>query len=45
MNNDKGYFDSPEFRELLKRYEQARENNAGTYFGAEEYSITSAFHK
>ena len=44
MNNDKGYFDSPEFRELLKRYEQARENNAGTYFGAEEFADLLSYY-
>ena len=36
MNYDKGYFDSPEFREILKRYEQARRLNTTLYFGIDE---------
>jgi tetratricopeptide (TPR) repeat protein len=36
MNYDKGFFDSPEFRALLARYEQALELNATPYFGIDE---------
>ena len=36
MNYEKGYFETPEFRELLKRYEQAKAMNLPTYFGIEE---------
>ena len=36
MNYDKGYFDSPEFREILKRYEQAIRLNTTPYFGVDE---------
>lgn len=37
MNYDKGFFDSPEFRALLARYEQALELNATPYFGIDEF--------
>lgn len=36
MNYDKGYFESPEFRELLRKYEQAKAMNMHTYFGIDE---------
>ena len=36
MNYDKGFFETPEFRELLKKYEQARAMNVFPYFGIEE---------
>ncbi len=36
MNYDKGYFDSPEFRELLNRYEQANRLNTTPYLGVDE---------
>lgn len=36
MNYDKGFFDSPEFRETLKRYEQADRLNTTPYFGVDE---------
>lgn len=36
MNYDKGYFDSPEFRETLKRYEQAVRLNTTPYLGVDE---------
>lgn len=36
MNYDKGYFDSPEFREILKKYEQAIALNTTPYFGVDE---------
>ena len=36
MNYEKGYFDSPEFRELLKRYEQAKAINMHTYYAIDE---------
>ncbi|MBR4989360.1 MAG: tetratricopeptide repeat protein [Bacteroidaceae bacterium] len=36
MNYDKGYFDSPEFREILKKYEQANRLNTTPYFGVDE---------
>ncbi len=37
MNYDKGFFDSPEFRETLKRYEQANQLNTTPYFGVDEF--------
>lgn len=36
MNYDKGYFESPEFRDLQNRYEQARRMGAIPYFGVDE---------
>ena len=36
MNYDKGYFDSPEFREILKKYEQANRLNTTPYLGVDE---------
>ena len=33
MNYDKGFFDSPEFRELLKKYEQATSMGMHPYWG------------
>ncbi len=36
--DNRGYFESPEFRDLLKRYEQADENGTCSYFGIDELS-------
>lgn len=36
MNYEKGFFETPEFRELLKKYEHARAMNVFPYFGIEE---------
>lgn len=36
MNYEKGYFDTPEFRELLKRYEQAKAMNMHSYYAIDE---------
>ena len=36
MNYEKGFFETPEFRELLTKYEQAKAINAFPYFGIEE---------
>lgn len=36
MNYDKGYFESPEFREILKKYEQANQLNTTPYYGVDE---------
>lgn len=36
MNYEKGYFDTPEFRELLKRYEHAKEMNMHSYYAIDE---------
>ena len=36
MNYDKGFFDSPEFRETLKKYEQAIRLNTTPYLGVDE---------
>lgn len=37
MNYDKGYFDTPEFRELLARYEKSAKLGMGAYFGIDEF--------
>ena len=37
MNYDKGYFESPEFRELLAKYEKSRQLGIGSYFGIDEF--------
>ena len=37
MNYDKGYFESPEFRELLARYEKSTKLGIGSYFGIDEF--------
>ena len=36
MNYEKGYFDTPEFRGLLKRYEQAKSINMHSYYAIDE---------
>ena len=36
MNYDKGYFDSPEFRELLAKYEKSSKLGIASYFGIDE---------
>ena len=36
MNYDKGYFETPEFRELLKRYEHAKAMNIHSYYAIDE---------
>ena len=42
--DNKGYFESPEFRELLKRYEQAGQNGACSYFGIDELCDLLAYY-
>ena len=37
MNYDKGYFDTPEFHELLARYEKSIKLGMGAYFGIDEF--------
>lgn len=37
MNYDKGYFDSPEFRELLAKYEKSSKLGIASYFGIDEF--------
>ena len=37
MNYDKGYFESPEFRELLARYEKSTKLGISSYFGIDEF--------
>ena len=36
MNYEKGYFDTPEFRELLRKYEQAKAMNMHSYYAIDE---------
>lgn len=42
--DNKGYFDSPEFRELLERYEQAAESGSCSYFAMEELRDLEAYY-
>lgn len=42
--DNKGYFDSPEFREILQRYEQAAGTGACSYFGIEELRDLEAYY-
>ncbi len=37
MNYDKGYFESPEFRELLAKYEKSTKLGISSYFGVDEF--------
>ena len=37
MNYDKGYFESPEFRELLAKYENSIKLGINSYFGIDEF--------
>ena len=37
MNYDKGYFESPEFRELLAKYERTIKLGVASYFGIDEF--------
>ena len=37
MNYDKGYFESPEFRELLAKYENSLKLGISSYFGIDEF--------
>ena len=37
MNNDKGYFESSEFRELLAKYENSIKLGMSIYFGIDEF--------
>lgn len=43
MNYDKEYYDSQEFRELLKRYEDAVKQNTMPYFGISELADLLAY--
>lgn len=42
--DNKGYFESPEFREILKKYEQAYENGSCSYFGIYELCDILAYY-
>ena len=44
MNYDKGYFESPEFRELLARYEKSRQLGISSYFGIDEFVDLLSYH-
>ncbi|MBO5788219.1 MAG: tetratricopeptide repeat protein, partial [Bacteroidaceae bacterium] len=44
MNYEKGYFDTPEFRELLKKYEQATAMGMHTYFSIDEFVDLSSYY-
>lgn len=44
MNNDKEYFDTPEFRDLLKRYEQMKEENNNLYFETDQLADILSYY-
>ena len=44
MNYDKGYFESPEFRELLAKYENSIKLGISSYFGIDEFVDLLSYH-
>lgn len=44
MSNNRGYFDSEEFRELLRKYEKAKQENATPYFAVEEFADLMSYY-
>lgn len=44
MNYDKNNFDTPEFRELLKKYEQASAMNMSIYLGIDEFAEILSYY-
>lgn len=44
MNNDKGYFDTQEFRELLKRYELMKLENSSLYFETDQLADILSYY-
>lgn len=44
MSNDKGFFDTPEFRALLKKYEQMKEKGICSYLETHELSDIHSFY-
>ncbi len=44
MSNDKGFFDTPEFRELLKKYEQMKKENNCSYFETDQLSDILSYY-
>lgn len=44
MSNNRGYFDTGEFRELLKKYEKAKQENATPYFAIEEFADLMSYY-
>lgn len=44
MNYDKGYFDSPEFRDMLNKYEQAARMGTAPYMGVDELADILSFY-
>ncbi len=44
MNYEKGYFDTPEFRELLRKYEQATALGTHAYLSIEEFVDLSSYY-
>lgn len=44
MNYDKGYFDTPEFRNLLKRYEDAARMGTTPYLGVDELTDILSYY-
>lgn len=44
MNNDKEYFDTQEFRDLLRRYEQMRRENNSLYFETDQLADILSYY-
>ena len=44
MNNDKGYFETPEFRALLRKYEQMKQENSGLYFETDQLTDILSYY-
>lgn len=44
MNSDKGFFDTPEFRELIQKYEQMKAENICSYFDISELADITSYY-
>lgn len=44
MSNDKGYFETPEFRELLKRYELMKRESGSLYFETDQLADILSYY-
>ncbi|MBQ5895520.1 MAG: tetratricopeptide repeat protein [Bacteroidaceae bacterium] len=44
MNNDKGFYESPEFRELLAKYEKSIKLGMGIYLGIDEFADLLSYY-
>lgn len=44
MSNDKGYFETPEFRNLLNKYEIMKQNNSYSYFETDQLADILSYY-